>query len=354
MIDGWSESLEGIPSFSIEYIESKNTAVLSKSKKAMKHFRLGEQLLEENFIDIASIYSKQSDKLFCLKWVCAASLKKQNGWTFMAFSKVDGPVSYAYCQCLAGKVRTCSPMSAVMKLAAKWATMHFKMLHFKPCTSKSCTWSVPQSRGKLPISEISLLSPASKKQKTIDENTTLKGIKSSSYDARIESQRVLNDSKVDEMSDFLSKEKPTIHALQVLNKSEKTFPETKFGMMPVGSVLSYQCSLIPAEFNIYSNLPTVNECDFNYLQFPDFPFSNTKNNIQSFIDKIKDASKLSILSKPKLDNNKVISIESSTRNQTNDPEWFKHRKNRFTASLCYRLGSNDPKISKSFKTLTHN
>ena len=42
----------------------------------MKHFLWGEQLLEENFIDIASIYSKQSDTLFCVKGVCAASLNK--------------------------------------------------------------------------------------------------------------------------------------------------------------------------------------------------------------------------------------------------------------------------------------
>ena len=85
-----------------------------------------------------------------------------------------------------------------------------------------------------------------------------KGIKSSLYDARIESQRVLNDSNVDEMFDFLSKEKPIVHALQVLNKSEKTFLETKCEVIQVGSVLSYQCSLIPADFNIYSNLPAVN------------------------------------------------------------------------------------------------
>ena len=156
------------------------------------------------------------------------------------------------------------------------------------------------------------------------------------------------------MFDFLSKEKPTIHALQVLNKSEKTFLETKFGMMSVGSVLSYQCCLIPADFNIYSNLHTVNEYDFNYLQFPDFPFSNTKNNIQSYIDKIKDASKMSILDKLKLNNDEVISIESSTRNQANEPEWFKHRKNTFTSSLCNRLSSNDPKTSKDFKTRAHN
>ena len=69
------------------------------------------------------------------------------------------------------------------------------------------------------------------------------------------------------MPDILSKEKPAIHTLQVLNKSEKRFLETKFGMMPVGSVLSNQCSLIPAYFSIYSNLPTVNEGDYNYLHF---------------------------------------------------------------------------------------
>ena len=146
------------------------------------------------------------------------------------------------------------------------------------------TWPVPQGRGKLfksPISEISLISPVLKKQETIDENAAPKGIKLSLYDARIESQRILNDSKVDEMFNFLSKEKPNIHTLQVLNKSEKTFLETKVGMMPVRSVLSYTWSLIPADFNIYSNLPAVNEHDFDYLLFPDFPFSNTKNNIQS-------------------------------------------------------------------------
>ena len=97
------------------------------------------------------------------------------------------------------------------------------------------------------------------------------------------------------MPDILSKEKPAIHYLQVLNKSEKRFLETKFGMMPVGSVLSNQCSLIPAYFSIYSNLPTVNEGDYNYLHFQDFPFSNTENNIQSYIDKIKDTSNMSIL-----------------------------------------------------------
>ena len=47
---------------------------------------------------------------------------------------------------------------------------------------KNLTWSPPQSLGKLfksPISEISIISLALKKQKAIEENTTPKGIKSS-------------------------------------------------------------------------------------------------------------------------------------------------------------------------------
>ena len=92
----------------------------------------------------------------------------------------------------------------------------------KACTSKTCTWSVPQSRWKLfksPISEISLISPASKKQKTIDKSATPKGIKSSLYDIRMELQRVLRDSKVDEMLDFLAKEKPYKFLLNLKKRS---------------------------------------------------------------------------------------------------------------------------------------
>ena len=86
---------------------------------------------------------------------------------------------------------------------------------------------------------------------------------------------------MDEIFYFPSKKTPSIHALKVLNKSEKMFLQTEFGIVPVGPVLNYQCSLIPTDFNIYSNPHTVNEFGFNFLRFPDLPFGNTKNNIQS-------------------------------------------------------------------------
>ena len=96
-------------------------------------------------------------------------------------AEVNGSVSYAYCQCPAGKVGTCSHIFAVMKLVAEWAIGKLtKIPEMKACTSKPCTWSVLQRRGTLiksPISEILLISAASKKQKTSDENATPKGIK---------------------------------------------------------------------------------------------------------------------------------------------------------------------------------
>ena len=79
----------------------------------------------------------------------------------MALSKVDGSLPYAYCQCPAWKVGTCSHIFAVMKLVTKRAIDELtKITEKKACTLKPCTLPIPQSRGKLfksPISEISLI-----------------------------------------------------------------------------------------------------------------------------------------------------------------------------------------------------
>ena len=78
----------------------------------------------------------------------------------MALSRVDGSLPYAYCQCPAWKVGTCSHIFAVMKLVAKWVIDKLtKIPEIKAYTLKPFTLSVPQIRGKLfksPISEISL------------------------------------------------------------------------------------------------------------------------------------------------------------------------------------------------------
>ena len=44
----------------------------------------------------------------------------------------------------------------------------------------------------------------------------------------------------------------SVPMLTVLNCTQEKVNETQFGIVPVGSVLSYQCSLIPPDFNIPS------------------------------------------------------------------------------------------------------
>ena len=75
--------------------------------------------LEEQYIDLSSIHSKQSIELFCVKGVCAASMKKIDRWIFIAIKKLDGSVMYVFCEYPAGKTGTCSHAFATMKLVAK-------------------------------------------------------------------------------------------------------------------------------------------------------------------------------------------------------------------------------------------
>ena len=66
---GCSNSLDGLPQFSAENIEKYENmvtaGVLSKSTVVKKYFSLGEKLSEEQYVDIGSIFTKQSDDFFC-------------------------------------------------------------------------------------------------------------------------------------------------------------------------------------------------------------------------------------------------------------------------------------------------
>ena len=104
-----------------------NEIVTPKSTIVKKHFNRGEQLLEEKYIDIGSIHAKQNENVFCIKGVCASSLKKQNRWVFVSFDKKNR-ISFAVCQCPAGKAGTCSHVFSVMKLVAKWVVDRLTMI----------------------------------------------------------------------------------------------------------------------------------------------------------------------------------------------------------------------------------
>ena len=202
--EGWSKSLENLPKLTLQnidtYFESINNSILEKSKKPKKQFNRGNQLLEEQFLDINSIFSKENQEYFCIKYICAASLKKANRWLFLFLEKKTNHIAYAYCQCPAGKTGTCSHSFAMMKLVSKWVIDQLKFIPYaKACISGLCTWSVPQSRDRVhkpQINSISLTSPPSKEDKKEDSTESKTTIHSLLYDPRQESARLFDSDKV--------------------------------------------------------------------------------------------------------------------------------------------------------------
>ena len=171
--DGWSKNLANLPNLTsdkiLAYVEKVNKTFITKSKKIEK-----QQFLEETFIDLNSILSKQNDKYFSVKGICSASLKQKDRWVFIVIQKSTGDIEFATCQCPAGGAGTCSHSYAVSKVIAKWVIDRATIIpQQRTCTSKPCIWSVPQSRGRLEkhsINSLEIKSPPSKKSKVSESN----------------------------------------------------------------------------------------------------------------------------------------------------------------------------------------
>ena len=282
----WSKSLDGLPQFSVEniekYVNMVTAWVFSKSTVVKKAFQWRRAIIWGTICWYwVNFHQAVIPFLLFLFFVCGASLRKQNG-IFVALTKADGSVAYAYCQCPAGRVGACSQAFAVMKLVAKWVIGKTnKIPEAKACTWKPCAWSIPQCRERLeksPISSLKIFSPMTTKSKinnyskgstinnTSSKNTSSitssdKGITSSLYHAwtlsnRKNGKRGKNgkNGKLQKMHVIYSHNK-NIPVLSVIDLNQEKRINTRFGTMPVGSVLSNQCRLIPPHFNIYCNLP---------------------------------------------------------------------------------------------------
>ena len=217
---------------------------------------------------------------------------------------------------------------------------------------------MPQSRGRLEkhsINDLEIKSPPSKKSKVSESNSTKQGINSTLYVADAHSRPDNENSNISKLLDSLKRSNPSLHFLEIVNTSCRKKCETKFGFKPEGSVLGVQMSLLPSSFKVYtSNIPAN---DISYVNkmpatYPKYPFTNTEMKMKTFIDNISDIRKLKLLESLKIDNETVNSIENQTKEQANCPEWFKQRKNRFTASICNKL--NSVKTNRGLSTLAHN
>ena len=132
--------------------------------------------------------------------------------------------------------------------------------------------------------------------------------------------------KLQKMHDVIYSHNKNIPALSVIDLNQEKRINTSFGTMPVGSVLSNQCGLIPPDFNIYCNLPDPKNCNQTYVQYPLFPFKETNDRLSQYIVDLKDDQKFKFIHGLKVTSSEIEFIEAVTREQFNDPAWFKYRK----------------------------
>ena len=60
-----------------------------------------------------------------------------------------------------------------------------------------------------------------------------------------------NENKINELYKNLLNSDVKVHMLNVLNQSNEGIVKTSLGSVPFGSVLSYQCAVVPRSYNVY-------------------------------------------------------------------------------------------------------
>ena len=354
---GWVKSLEGLPRLTINEIELYLEKVSSKNAKKFtsvkKNFERGGQFLSESYIDLDSIYVMRTDELFCLKAVCAASLKKQDRWITVAISTVANHVEFAQCQCPAGKGGTCAHSFAFLKLIANWVLERRQEVPAQDaCTSRPCLWSVPKSRDrveKVPVADINVISPQVNKNNT-SQRKRKAGVETTLYEARSAATRSTNVEKVKDLFNDMKNENSEIPFVSLLdNVYIEKMISTKFGQVPVGSVISNQCPQIPSDFKIYCSIDH-QPIPHQFCVFPDFPMHESPNLLDSYLNGLSD-SEQKFIETLQVTSDQVDTVEKGTRDQANNPDWFKYRKGRFTASLNNVYRNKNPKTDKGFESL---
>ena len=361
---GWSQSIVGLPRISgveiDQFFEETTRAVIKQGTKIKKHFNRGEQFLAERYIDPDYVFTKFNEGYFFIKGICSASLKKDERWVSLALSRKDNKVSYAFCECPSGNGGQCSHAYALMKLVAKWSLDKLTEIPVLACTSRPCEWSVKKSKGrteKPAVTDLIISAPSTsreaKRQKTSDnDRSRSEGVKSKMYESRNESLQQFDPRDVEKFVSKLKDENPDMPAVSIMQPNANLgLMATKFGVMPLGSPISFQYSLVPHGFNVNCNIKLPDEISETapIIQYPRFPLCNESNLLSERFNKVNDAKQLEILNSLKVTTEQANLIEESTRDQSKNIQWKKERFYRFTALKCKSL--KEKKTSRAFPTL---
>ena len=259
----------------------------------------------------------------------------------LALCIVKGNVLDSNCTCVAGKVGFCNHISALMLKICKFTLLEVKstkgLCEEKDenpdlaCTSQLQKWHKKRGGDNIfpqPVMEVVV------KQAQLDESSSPRGgagVKCLLYEAR--KQPNYDPVRENTFKSELSTLDPNMGFAQMSEGTSNTeLTSSKFGKCPVGSILCYQTSLTESNFSAMANLTSVPR---NYAPRG---LSDTEEAL------IKDLI---------VDEDRIHSIESATREQAGCDEWKTQHTYRFTASK-YHLISRRQRNHQSFaQSLMH-
>ena len=345
--DGWSTSLEKIPMFTRAEM-NEHIARSGKSISNIQHhsvptsLRKAKTFLEDEYL--REITAASDDRCFYFQAKCCHSFRKNDPphQLKLALCIFKGDVLDSSCTCVAGKAGFCNHISALMFKICKYTLFEAKttkdLCQEKDenpelaCTSQLQRWHkkgggeniVPQPVMEVYVTKTKLDEPSSSRGSGGVKCLLYEARKQPHYDPKNEASFKTELATIDPNMGFA-------HLSKSNNSSGET-AQTKYGETPVGSFLSYQVSFTESNFSAEADLKAVprnNVLSDSITAYPRFPLANENPMVTPRELSSEEAALLSHLS---VDEDKVNTIEATSREQSESEIWKKERTYRFTAS----------------------
>ena len=307
--EGFSENLEGLPEVNFETIWTYMVASLDAKKQLSTAKPLVKGFNFYKSGHVLTIKSCKKDHRVFVKSQVLPSVKKTAAYTCYIILREQGLVERVFCGCPAGVDGRCNHVVATLLAMEEFCKSRAETETATACTSQPCKWNVPRKRkGEVvPVSQIKFCKHEYGKSKTerstLTSNTKLYNIFSKVRDFEEKTGKVLG------LSHVLQQKTPEQNKVEVLRD------HSYCGPLP-------QCNEL--------NSP-VSTKDKDELISPIKEHPVSMEEIRARCEKVKKALFVT--------DEEVKRIESETRNQSADQQWFAHRKFRITASKAYRCAA---------------
>lgn len=229
-----------------------------------------------------------------------------------------------FCSCKAGQ-GACNHKVALLYQAAHYSMLNLKTVPVIPSkTSVPQEWHKPRTAGVSTECSQDIHVRKPKFKSNIGGKRSFDGVKSSLYNpitSDFPPKKFIEDFQSEIISNFPDTQ------FSKLFSSSATYTKSHFGLVPHGSILSYQQKLATD----YSHVIKIPQCR-------DFPLLPANNCAQTYSTALTRKESLYIQGQ-QITLEESHQVEKETRDQSDNPFWHEVRKKRITASKFKRVGA---------------